>query len=325
MFVSRVNDEVRVETPAKVNLFLEVLSRRNDGFHEIETLMAAISIYDTLIFSENSENEVRLGCAWAAGWQAQENSRSSSRLRESLDSGYGDLPQGSDNLVVRALETLRRRAGVDRGVTVQLVKRIPSAAGLGGGSSDAAAALIAANDLWQLHWTRNQLQEVATELGSDIAYFLGSPTAICRGRGERLEAVDRFTQLHLVIVKPPFGLSTAEVYQQCQPAKTARSPTALLQCGRIGDLGGVGLHLFNRLERSAQTLTPWIDRMKNVFDRFDFVGHQMTGSGTSYFGICHNAYHARRTAAAVRSEHLGRVFCASTLTLHAFPLSASPP
>ena len=123
------------------------------------------------------------------------------------------IPTGSDNLVVRALELLRERSGCEFGARVELAKRIPAAAGLGGGSSDAAAALRLANRGWKIHWSNDRLTEVAAEIGSDVPFFLEQGAAICRGRGERVERLPPIAPLHFVMVKPPVGLDTGEVYR----------------------------------------------------------------------------------------------------------------
>ena len=214
MNVRRGGFFLELQTPAKLNLFLEVLARRPDGYHEIETLMTAVTIYDSLFFAANQDGRIELSCEWATGLAAR-----ATRWRAAGEPAvFDDLPQGDANLVVRALERLRARTGVRQGATVRLVKRIPAAAGLGGASSDAAAALVAANDHWRLGWSLTQLAEFAAELGSDIPFFLGGGAAVCRGRGERREAVAGLPRLDVVVVRPPEGLSTPEVYRRGQPA-----------------------------------------------------------------------------------------------------------
>ncbi len=149
MILRRRGADVLVRAPAKVNLFLEVLRRRADGYHELATLMTAVSLYDTLRFRDNPAGSVSLRCDRA------------------------DLSAGPDNLICRAAELLRRRAGRDLGVDAFLWKRIPTAAGLGGGSSDAAAALAGLNVLWCLGLGRDELTALAAELGSDVPFFFG--------------------------------------------------------------------------------------------------------------------------------------------------------
>lgn len=288
-----------VHAPAKLNLLFEVLARRGDGYHEIETLMLPIRLFDTLHVVPAADGQLELSCGWAAGEQSQ-SGRS------------GDLPTGSDNLAVRAVELLRGRAGVAAGASLRLLKRIPSAAGLGGGSSDAAAALIAANAAWGLNWSREALTPLAAELGSDVPFFLAVGAAVCRGRGERVEPIGRAAPLHLVVARPPVGLSTARVFAACRVADRPRSSQPLVAALRRGDAAQVGHLLHNRLQEPARALCPWVERLRREFDRLDFLGHQMSGSGTSYFGICRHARHARRAARQLRSLALGSVFAASS-------------
>ena len=307
MYVRRRGTLVEVETPAKVNLFLEVLSRRADGFHEIETLMVPIGLYDRVSLAANSTGTLGLTCRWAHGVEGY-------RTRHGLD-GTGvweAIPANEDNLALRSLTLLRQRSGVQAGADVMLVKRIPAAAGLGGASSDAAAVLAAANIAWRLGWSRKQLAEVAAELGSDVPFFLQGGACLCRGRGEQIEPVSGLKPLHLVVVRPPGGLATAAVYRACSPAAQPRRADALVAAACGGDAAQVGRLLFNRLQEAAERLSPWIERLRDAFGRLDCLGHQMSGSGTSYLGLCRHAGHARGVAARLRAAGWGAVFAATT-------------
>ncbi|MEX0818058.1 MAG: 4-(cytidine 5'-diphospho)-2-C-methyl-D-erythritol kinase, partial [Pirellulaceae bacterium] len=309
---SRRNASVVVETPAKLNLFLELLAKRLDGFHEIETLMTAINIYDRLYVTGLSEGQTQLTCRWASGMEALTASRNGNRSAANLDA----LPMGSDNIVWKAVEQLRQRAGTAAGIAVHLVKRIPAAAGLGGASSDAAAVLMAANRVWRLGWSQSQLAEVGADIGSDVPFFLasrasGSGMAICRGRGERIESLTNMPPLHFVLTRPPAGLSTPRVYQQCKVPSTPASVDPLVAALRRGD-HLAGKLLWNRLQPPAEALSPWISRLSALFARTDCLGHQMSGSGSSYFGICRSARHARRLASRIRAAGLGVTFQATT-------------
>lgn len=307
MYVRHQGPLIEIQTPAKINLFLEILARRPDGFHELETLMVPISIFDTLRFSAAAAAQIAFTCDWAVGLRSD-----TADISSSGHSTWEAIPTGPDNLVVKTLERLRVRAGVEAGATVRLVKRIPAAAGLGGASSDAAAALVGANQLWNLRWSRTRLAEIAAEMGSDVPFFLGDGAAICRGRGERLEPAGPLPQLHLVVVRPPAGLATAEVYRHCRPAETPRRVADLLLAASSGGLEGLGRQLFNRLQPPAETLSPWVVRLRGVFEQLDCVGHQMSGSGTSYFGICRHARHARRVATHLRGAGWKAVYQATT-------------
>jgi 4-diphosphocytidyl-2-C-methyl-D-erythritol kinase len=305
MYVRDLARLVEIQTPAKLNLFLEVLARRTDGFHEIETLMTPISLYDTLYLAAEPRGTIELTCQWAAGLEAQ-------RQAEPPADEWEVLPTGPENVVVRALARLRSRASVEAGATVRLVKRIPAAAGLGGASSDAAAALVAANRQWRLGWNREQLAEVAAEVGSDVPFFLSGGAAVCRGRGERIEPVRGLPPLHVVVVWPPAGLATRDVYRGCRLADAPQSMEPLLLALRTGRSDHIGRGLFNRLQPAAERLSPWIAQLRAAFVRLDCCGHQMSGSGTSYFGLCRHARHARRVAGQLQAASLGAVFQATT-------------
>jgi 4-diphosphocytidyl-2-C-methyl-D-erythritol kinase len=293
MHVLAQASHLTVTTPAKLNLFLEVLAKRNDGFHEIETLMVPVNLYDTLYFRDEPQGPVTLQCEFSV---------------DPADDAARCLPATPENLVVRAVELLRQESGCERGARMRLIKRIPIAAGLAGGSSDAAAALVAANLGWRLGYSREQLARFASQLGSDIPFFLAAQPAVCRGRGERIEPLPKLAPLHFVIVRPSAGLSTADVYRACRPAEHPVSVTTIQTAAEKGRLSELGRLLHNQLQPAARQLSPWIGRLEDEFARLDVVGHLMSGSGTSYFGLCRGARHARFVAGRLRARRVGRVF-----------------
>lgn len=284
-----------VFTPAKVNLFLEVASKRADGYHELETLMVTISLFDTLRFTLAKPGELTLSNHWSA---------SSSRQY-----GVPELSAGPDNLVMKAATLLARETNASHGCQIQLFKRIPLAAGLAGGSSDAAATLIGLNRLWQLGLSRDELRELGAKLGSDVPFFLAETNAaVCRGRGEVIEPLHLNSVLHFVIVKPAAGLSTAQVFQNCQPAQTPGSSQKLVQSLQSGHLGQAGCRLMNRLGEPAERLCHQVSQLRKRFDRLPVCGHLMSGSGTSYFGLCRNRLQAQQLASRLRAARVGQVF-----------------
>ena len=296
-----------VHTPAKLNLFLEVLGKRTDGYHELETLLVSVGLYDTLRFTEEFASssssgpapspDIRLRCRWAGARPYP----------------FAPLPNSSDNLVVKAARLMQDFCGVVRGVTIELRKRIPMAAGLGGGSSDAAATLVALNRLWGLGLPDQQLLGLAARLGSDIGFFLErTPVAICRGRGERIEPVTIPMRLHFVISKPASGLSTASVFRHCQAPAEPCSVRPLVHALRAGKLDSAARSLHNALQASAGALNSDVVRLRDLFSHLPFIGHQMSGSGSSYFGICWQREQAGRLAAQLRSTGRDQVFVAST-------------
>ncbi len=293
MHVRRLGPTIEVTTPAKINLFLEVLGRRADGFHEIETVLTAVSLFDTLRFTPLAGGDLQLTCRWAA-WPPGE-----------------EIPTGPENLAWRAADVLRQRAGVSAGAAIELVKRIPAAAGLGGASSDAAATLVAANLAWRLDWPRERLVELAAELGSDMPFFLLGGAARALGRGERLQPLAA-GRLHIALVRPPVGLSTAAVYGACRPRERPIGSARLGAALARGDAAAVGRELTNGLTSAAAGLTPWIAELQHEFQRQGVLGHQMSGSGSSCFGLCRHARQARRVARRLRARRLGQAAACTT-------------
>ena len=293
MQIHRNAVEIVIHTPAKLNLFFEVLGKRSDGYHEIETLMCPIGWYDTLCFEGTSSEELELEC------------RSGSTVNGS--SGFEDVPRDGRNLVLRAVDLVRRRTGTKQGARLRLIKRIPTAAGLGGGSSDAAAALVAANVGWKLGLSLPDLAALAAELGSDVPFFLNRGPAVCRGRGERIEPAPGLGLLNFVVVRPPEGLATAAVYGVCRPAAAPRPLQPLLDALRQGNVREAGCLLFNRLQAAAEQLSPWIARLSQVLAAEECLGHGMSGSGTAYFGLFPSALQARRVARRLLARRMGCV------------------
>ena len=288
-----------LHAPAKLNLYFELLARCRDGYHDMETLMVPVSLYDTLFLKA------------IPSVRAAEPGEIDFEFHWCGRAGRGPcsaVPADETNLVVRALELLRQKSGSTAGAQVRLLKRIPTQAGLGGGSSDAAAALLAANRVWGIGWSRDRLAEIACALGSDVPFFLWQTPAIVRGRGERLSPLRQIGDMHAVIVHPPEGLSTASVYAASRVPETPQQIESLLSALQSGSLGLIKRALHNRLQEAANQLSPWIHRLRDEFESVHCLAHQMTGSGSSYFGICHHARHAKQIAARLRGRNLGQVF-----------------
>lgn len=288
MLVQRCGPDWKVLAPAKLNLQFEIIAKRGDGYHEIESLMVPVSLRDEVRFRPTQRSEIHLECRSAMGRDGP--------ARPSC------LPPAADNLVVRAVELLRSRAGVSRGAVIHLIKRIPTAAGLGGGSSDAAAALLAADAAWETRLSEQELHELAAELGSDVPFFLGRSPAICRGRGERVEPVAGLGPLWLVIASPPHGLRTADVFAKARVPALAHTSESLIAALRSRDWRRVGPLLQNRLREAATELSPWIQRLLGCLASEDLIGQQMSGSGSACFGICRSARHAGRVARRLRQR-----------------------
>jgi 4-diphosphocytidyl-2-C-methyl-D-erythritol kinase len=285
MIVRTVAEGVEVLAPAKLNLFLEVLARRPDGFHEIESVMVAVSLYDTLTFTNDPSGEIRLRC------------------------DEPTVPAGKDNLVVKAADRLKATTNSLHGAQVVLEKAIPLQAGLAGGSSDAAATLVALDRLWDLKTPRRQLRELAGEIGSDVAFFTCAPAGLARGRGERVESVPLKETYHFVLVCPPIGMSTADVYRHVIPPQRPRPLGPVLEALAHSGPERLGQCLFNRLQPFAEALRPELARVRDTLKSFGplFEGSVMSGSGSAYFGLCRNSAAALEAARVLEPLGLGRV------------------
>jgi 4-diphosphocytidyl-2-C-methyl-D-erythritol kinase len=265
---------LELSAAAKVNLALEILTRRPDGYHEIATVMHAVDLSDRLVLEECDAIQVH---TTAPG-----------------------VPTDERNLVHRAAVALRKAAGMLRGARMTLDKRIPVAAGLGGGSTDAAAALIGLNRLWGLRWPLKDLEKIAVELGMDVAFFLRGGAALATGRGERLAPLGA-ASLGLVLVNPRFALSTADVYGRVTPAmysdggRAGTTATAL----RTRRAGRIAASLYNGLEVAAGTAHPQIGQMQAALLAAGALGAAMSGSGPTVFGVARSWEHARQIRARV--------------------------
>jgi 4-diphosphocytidyl-2-C-methyl-D-erythritol kinase len=185
-----VTERITLSAPAKINISLRILGERPDGFHDLESLMAPIALADQIEIAHGSGREIVLAC------------------------NDPELPLGSENLCVKAAEAFRSVTGLDHGISITLLKRIPHGAGLGGGSSDGAMVLRGLNELFDNPLVNEELLQIAATLGSDVSFFLGGGAAWCRGRGEILEAATVPPRRRLLLLKPPFPVPTGWAYKK---------------------------------------------------------------------------------------------------------------
>jgi len=265
-----------VAAPAKLNLFLEIAGKRPDGYHDLESLMVAVNLFDTLELTSRSDGVVELAC------------------------DPPGLPTGPDNLVHKAA-TLLRGQRTDLGASIRLVKRIPAEAGLAGGSSDAAATILALNRLWNLNLSLPELATVAAAVGSDVAFFLSLPAGWCTGRGELVTPEASRSAFHFVLVCPPVGVATAAVYRSLQLSGSPVDGSAARAAFRIGDPEALGAALFNRLQPAAIHLAPVVETVYRRLVGLNPAGCLMSGSGSAVFALCRDADEARRVANAFRA------------------------
>ncbi|MCA9132819.1 MAG: 4-(cytidine 5'-diphospho)-2-C-methyl-D-erythritol kinase [Planctomycetales bacterium] len=301
MLIERQADWVRIEAPAKINLFLEVLGKRPDGFHEVETLLCPISLFDTLQLRPTEDPAIRLHVRTPAASDAP--------------LGDGDLawqvPSDERNLVRRAVRLVQQHLGESRGCELLLEKRIPAAAGLGGGSSDAAAAVVASLLAWG-QWDRPLATQICATLGSDVPFFLGAPQgiglALARGRGERCQPLSLRPELSFVVTHPPVGCPTAAVFREFVAVGKVRQFQDFVVACETGQLQKIGAALFNALQSPASRLTDWIERQLHLFADCGANHGLMCGSGSSCFALIEEPEVADRIRQAAEATGLTRIY-----------------
>ena len=279
---------IRALAPAKLNLTLDILGLRPDGYHELDMLMQAVSLCDTVKIAAETGEARRLVCEDQGG------------------NPMPGLPADGRNLAWRAADVFFRDTGLpDPGLSIRIVKRIPAQAGLAGGSADAAAVLRALNALYDTPLRPKELLELGAECGSDVPFCIRGGTARVRGRGEQVRPVRLDPIQHYVIVKPPFGISTPALFRASDAHEPARRPDtdALLRCLRKNDLQDAGGLLCNVLEPVAEREHPEIGQIRESLLALGACGARMTGSGSAVFGLFAGPREAKRACEALKSEN----------------------
>ncbi len=297
-------DALVVPSPAKVNLYLEVVARRADGYHEVRTFLHLIDLADRVTLHRR-----------AHGVEVTATGR--------------EVPLGQANLAYRAAEVLRARAGRDLGVAIHLEKVIPLGSGLGGGSSNAAATLWGLNRLWGLGLPTPDLAALGADLGADVPFFLGSPAAFARGRGEVLEALPPLPRQTLVVAYPGVVISTAWAYGRLSlPLTLPGAGSNVLRFARAGDAAAVWRAAFNRLEEATLPGCPAAAKLKARLLALGVRGALLSGSGSAVFGVTADLGAGARIAARVRAEGIEAWVCqtldANPITHAGCPTPASP-
>lgn len=260
--------------PAKINLCLHVLKRRADGYHDLAMLMQRVSLYDRVSLAVTDGPEIRVQCDGVT------------------------LPAGQSNIAARAARALFDRVGIRRGLDIVIEKNIPVAAGLGGGSSDAATVLMALNDMLELGLTPGQLMETGVKLGADVPFFIFKQPAWATGIGDVLEKIEGLPPVWYVLVNPGLEVSTAWVYQNLRLTSPRDGHKIPRFSGTVAEVVGL---LHNDLEAVTVERFPLIDKVKRQLLGHGARGALMSGSGSTVFGVF-DAPDTARTAA----EQMGR-------------------
>ncbi|HHN65994.1 MAG TPA: 4-(cytidine 5'-diphospho)-2-C-methyl-D-erythritol kinase [Nitrospirae bacterium] len=274
-----------LKSPAKINWFLLVTGKRSDGYHNIFSLMQKVSLYDTLVFETSEDKEIH------------------------LVSEMG-IPE-EDNLVYRAATFLKKERGCSMGARITLHKEIPLEAGLGGGSSNAATTLIGLNMLWELNLPVDTLISIGSRIGSDVAFFITEGPSLVEGMGERITPIGMGggLPLYILIVKPPFGVSTAEAYRGLSSySRVDRSLVELfldaIKRKRYNLLSGV---LRNDLEGPVLLRYPQLKEIKDRLSGTGAIGTLLSGSGSSLFAVYDERDEAERALRLFRESFWCRI------------------
>jgi 4-diphosphocytidyl-2-C-methyl-D-erythritol kinase len=284
--------QLTVPAFAKINWSLRVLGKRDDGYHEIDTVLQTVSLHDTLTFERTNDDGMRLWC----------DDRS--------------VPVDKTNLVWRAAAALHERYLIRRGVKIRLEKRIPAEAGLGGGSSDAAATLIALTHLWEIEASADDLVRVAEGIGSDVTFFLSGGTARATSRGNVVEPIEDSPQKHLLVIKPNASISTAKAYRTLnRAALTSSNSKPILFRSQASNFSASidpkALH--NDFEQVVFALEPEIERAKIALLKSGARAAMLSGSGSAVFGIFDNQDAQERAIQAIELETGWRAFPCKTV------------
>ncbi len=253
-------EEFIMESYGKVNLALDILYKRDDGYHELRSIMQRISLKDRLIFQEIDKGIV-------------------------IECDNKDLPINNSNLVYRAWEKLVEATGVDKGVKVIIEKNIPLAAGLAGGSSNAATTLIALNQLWKTNLSENDLMTIGKELGADVPFCVIGGTALAQGIGEKLSKLKAFSDKHILLCNPNIAISTEYAYSKLEFSNQRIDIEGMISSIEADDLKSVAEKMGNTMESSIIREYPIIEKIKGIMVDNGALGSLMSGSGSTVFGL----------------------------------------
>ena len=275
-------DTIRMKAMAKINLALDVLKRRADGYHEVRMIMQMIQLHDRIDIERIPEPGVQLTCS------------------------VRDLSAGEDNIAYRAARQLLTNYCPGGGVRIHIDKRIPIAAGMAGGSTDCAAVLEGVNQLFSLGLSQRQLMQEGLKLGADVPFCLMKHTALAEGIGEILSPLPSLPDCHILIARPPLDISTGHVYQSLQLDKLQAHPDidGMLQALREQSLSGITARLGNVLETVTIAEHPVIRTIRDMMCADGAMGALMSGSGPTVFGIFHDRNLAERACSNIEKEGL---------------------
>ncbi len=284
-------DKIKLKALGKINLGLDVLGRRPNGYHDVRMVMQTVYLYDQILLEKTDKEGI------------------------SLETNLFYLPVNENNLAYRAAKMLIDEFAIKEGVHISLEKHIPVAAGMAGGSSNAAAVLYGMNRLFQLGLTDQELMDRGVQLGADVPYCIMRGTVLAEGIGEKLTPLPAMPKCHVLLAKPPISVSTQKVYEKLDAQEVTKHPDidGILLGLQTGDLEKITSSMGNVLENVTITEYPQIERIKDVMKEEGALNAMMSGSGPTVFGIYDDKMLARRAAARIREEQLAKQVHVTTM------------
>lgn len=284
-------DKIKLKALGKINLGLDVLGRRPNGYHDVRMVMQTVYLYDQILLEKTDKEGI------------------------SLETNLFYLPVNENNLAYRAAKMLIDEFAIKESVHISLEKHIPVAAGMAGGSSNAAAVLYGMNRLFQLGLTDQELMDRGVQLGADVPYCIMRGTVLAEGIGEKLTPLPAMPKCHVLLAKPPISVSTQKVYEKLDAQKVTKHPDidGILLGLQTGDLKKITSSMGNVLENVTITEYPQIESIKDVMKEEGALNAMMSGSGPTVFGIYDDKMLARRAAARIREEQLAKQVHVTTM------------
>jgi len=281
---------IKIKSPAKINLGLRVVGKRDDGYHDIETIFQMVSLYDDIKLTESEEEII-------------------------LYTNNNTIPSDEKNLAYKAAQLLRKKKGIKRGVKIEIYKNIPVSAGLGGGSSNAAATLLGLNYLWDLKLSNVELSPLARHLGADVPFFLSGPRALGTERGDKLQILPVTNKFYVILLNPRLSISTEWVYKnlKLELTKSRKNINMKKFISERSDIENIKDILFNDLESVVMEKYNIIVRMKDVLLSAGALGSLMSGSGSTVFGLFKDYSSAEQAGKMIKGEEWS-LFLVETLT-----------
>ena len=260
-------NSIQLKSRAKINLSIDVLGKREDGYHLVEMIMQTIDLFDKIkIFSLKEDTII-------------------------IESNSLDIPLDITNIVYKAADLIKKQYNIKEGVKIIIEKNIPIAAGMAGGSSNAAAVLVGLNQLWQLKLSENKLKELGLKLGADVPFCIGGQTALAENIGEKLTKIDGLSEnIFILVCKPELFVSTKEIYEEIDSKIIEKRPNnkLLIQLLKENKIQQIADNMYNVLEEVTRERYPVIEEIEKIMMENDALGSMMSGSGPTVFGLYRN-------------------------------------